>query len=67
MALASVAETAVIPMQDWLGLGSEARTNVPSLPSGNWEWRMRPGAASLELAARIQELTSLYGRLGDRG
>ena len=65
MALSSVARTAVIPMQDWLGLGSEARVNVPARPFGNWEWRMMPGAASAELAARIRPLVALYGRLED--
>ena len=63
MALASVAETAVIPMQDWLNLSGEARINVPSTPSGNWAWRMTPGAASPELARHIRELTALYGRM----
>src|SRR5206468_478871 len=42
-ALASVADTAVIPAQDLLGLGSEARMNQPGTPSGNWRWRLRPG------------------------
>ena len=63
MALASVAETAVIPMQDWLDLGSEARVNVPSTPKGNWAWRMSPGATTEELAAFMRKLTALYGRL----
>lgn len=39
-ALGSVADTAIIPMQDYLGLGGEARINTPSTLGGNWEWRM---------------------------
>ena len=63
MALASVADTSVIPMQDILELGSSARMNIPSTPSGNWTWRMAPGMASKELASRLRALTGLYGRL----
>ena len=62
MALASVAETAVIPMQDWLAVDSRGRINIPSTPSGNWTWRMAPGEATPELARRMRELTALYGR-----
>ena len=63
MAMSSVAETAVIQMQDYLELGSKARMNVPGTPKGNWEWRMTPGQASEELALRISTMTKLYGRL----
>jgi 4-alpha-glucanotransferase len=58
----SVANLAVIPMQDFLGLGSEARMNLPGTLEGNWEWRMAPGAASPELAARIHDMIKTYGR-----
>ena len=61
-AMASVADLAVIPMQDYLGLGSEARINTPSTLGGNWVWRMAPGGASEALAARIAGLCSLFGR-----
>ena len=61
-AMASVADLAVIPMQDYLGLGSEARINTPSTLGGNWVWRMAPGGASETLAARIAGLCSLFGR-----
>ena len=63
MALSSVANTAVIQMQDYLRLGSEARINVPSTPSGNWAWRMKKDAVSNELASRILETCQLYGRV----
>ncbi|MBQ9566425.1 MAG: 4-alpha-glucanotransferase [Synergistaceae bacterium] len=62
MALSSVAEIAVVPMQDWLNLGAEGRFNVPSTPSGNWAWRLRPHLAGPDLAREIRELTFLYGR-----
>lgn len=61
-ALGSVADTAVIPMQDYLGLGSEARINTPSTLGGNWEWRMERGACTEALSAHMLELAQLYGR-----
>jgi len=59
---ASVATTAIAPMQDILGLGSEARMNLPGTSSGNWEWRMKPGAAASEIALKLRELVELYDR-----
>ena len=61
-ALASVADTAVIPMQDYLGIGNEGRINTPSTLGGNWEWRMKRDACTKELAEKIYKLTKLYGR-----
>lgn len=59
----STAVLAVVPMQDYLGLGSEGRMNTPSTLGGtNWQWRMRLGAASHELAQKIAALTELYSR-----
>ena len=60
--MSSVAGLFVAQMQDWLGLGDEARINTPGIPSGNWTWRMRPGAATEELAEEILKMTRLYGR-----
>lgn len=62
LAFASVANTCVIPMQDFLNLGGEARMNFPSTLGGNWEWRMLPGQFSEELAERIAQLSKLYSR-----
>lgn len=62
-ALSSVADTAVIPMQDYLELGSEARINIPSTLGDNWKWRMDESALSDELAERIYHMAKLYGRL----
>jgi 4-alpha-glucanotransferase len=61
-ALASVADTAIIPMQDYLELGSEARVNTPSTLGGNWEWRIEAGACSSELSKHMLELARIYGR-----
>lgn len=61
-ALGSVADTAVIPMQDYLGLGGEARINTPSTLGGNWEWRMEKDACTEELSKHMLELAWIYGR-----
>jgi 4-alpha-glucanotransferase len=60
--LASVADTVLIPMQDVLGLGTEARMNLPATLGGNWRWRCRSGALTPELTQRLGELTQLYER-----
>jgi 4-alpha-glucanotransferase len=60
--LASVAAIAVVPLQDVLGLGSEARMNLPGTVSGNWKWRYRAGALTPEIKNRLRELTLLYDR-----
>jgi 4-alpha-glucanotransferase len=60
--MASVADTVLFPAQDILGLGSEARMNTPAVASGNWRWRMRPGALTPELAARLHEMAKLFER-----
>jgi 4-alpha-glucanotransferase len=60
--MSSVANTAIAPMQDILGLGSEARMNLPGVPSGYWKWRMKPGAASDQIAVKLKEMVTLYDR-----
>jgi len=62
VAQASVAETAVIPLQDLLALGSEARMNRPGQPGGNWQWRYTAGMLTDALAAEMAALGHLYGR-----
>jgi 4-alpha-glucanotransferase len=59
---ASAANAAIIPMQDALGLGAKARMNFPSTVRGNWEWRMRPTAASDHLGAHLRALAETYER-----
>lgn len=61
-AMSSVAYLAVIPMQDYLGLGSEARINIPSTLGNNWKWRMGKDDFTKELAGRMRDMTGLYGR-----
>ncbi|HJQ70689.1 MAG TPA: 4-alpha-glucanotransferase [Blastocatellia bacterium] len=61
-ALASVADIAIIPLQDLLGLGSDARMNLPASQKDNWAWRFRAGALGDELSQRLKEMTELYGR-----
>ena len=61
-AFASVAETAIVPMQDVLELGAVARFNTPGETTGNWRWRMPDGAFSPELADRLRRLVEATGR-----
>jgi 4-alpha-glucanotransferase len=59
---ASVADVAIVPLQDVLGLGTQARMNLPGTTSGNWKWRYRGGALTSTLANRLQSLTTIYDR-----
>jgi 4-alpha-glucanotransferase len=61
-ALASVADMALFPLQDALGLGTQACMNRPGTMQGNWVWRLQEDALTQALAARLRELASLYGR-----
>jgi 4-alpha-glucanotransferase len=60
--LASVASIAIIPLQDVLGLGSEARMNLPGAVTGNWKWRCLASALTSEIKTKLRELTLLYDR-----
>ena len=61
-AWSSVACMAISPVQDFLGLGSEARINTPGVASGNWQWRLKQGVLTDELAEKIAKLTKIYSR-----
>jgi 4-alpha-glucanotransferase len=63
LAQASVADLAVVPLQDVLGLGSEARLNVPSVEQGNFRWRYQQGALTSQLAERLADLAEVTDRL----
>lgn len=63
LAMASVADWVVFPLQDVLGLGTEARMNFPGKATGNWAWRYRAEALQPELGDRLRTLTAIYGRL----
>jgi 4-alpha-glucanotransferase len=61
-AFASVCDRAIVPLQDVLGLGSEARMNNPAAPGGNWSWRATADAFGPELAGRVRRLAELTAR-----
>lgn len=62
LAQSSVANLCIIPMQDYLGLGREARINTPSTLGDNWKWRLKKGAITDTLIQQIRSITRLYGR-----
>jgi len=62
-ALGSVGQLAIIPAQDLLGLGSEARLNTPGTVRDNWRWRLPAGALTAELGRHFAHLNAMYGRL----
>ncbi len=62
LALSSVANQAIFPLQDILGLDTQARMNFPSIAAGNWGWRYQADALTKELSDRLKDLTTLYGR-----
>ena len=59
----SVADTAIIPVQDYLDIGSDGRINTPSTLGGNWSWRLLDGELTKDLAARMKEFAQIYGRI----
>ena len=63
MSMQLVANLAVTPMQEFLGLGTEARINYPSTLGNNWKWRLLPGQFTPELAKRIHRLTQITARI----
>ena len=77
LAMGSVADTCIIPVQDFLGLDESARINIPSTLGDNWKWRMKPDCFSEELIEveglealqgeelieKIKKLTKIYGRI----
>ncbi len=62
LALGSIAEVAIIPMQDLLGLDSLARMNIPGKAEGNWGWRYRAGQLTTRVQDQLASLTAVYGR-----
>jgi 4-alpha-glucanotransferase len=62
LAMMSVADLAIIPVQDILGLGAEARMNQPGTGAGNWEWQLLPGQLTPTLAEQLRTMTQIYGR-----
>jgi 4-alpha-glucanotransferase len=62
VALASVADTVIVPLQDVLGLGATARMNLPGTDQKNWRWRLQPRQLHARLRERLRTLTHTYGR-----
>jgi 4-alpha-glucanotransferase len=52
----------VVPLQDLLGLGTDARTNVPGRAKGNWSWRYEQGAITKDVAQKLKATTTTFGR-----
>jgi len=64
-AFASVADIAIIALQDLLGLDSSARMNLPASEEGNWGWRLKHGSLTAKLSNKLKEITEIYGRAAD--
>jgi 4-alpha-glucanotransferase len=67
LAQASVADIAVAPLQDVLGLGSAARMNTPGKAEGNWSWRFTWDDVPYWIAPQLRDMASLYGRVPGEG
>ena len=63
VAMGSVADLCITPMQDFLNLDGEARINMPSILGGNWAWRMKKGQFDKEIVKQMARMTKIYGRL----
>ncbi|MEA3396770.1 MAG: 4-alpha-glucanotransferase, partial [Chloroflexota bacterium] len=62
LAYQSVADLAIVPLQDVLGLGSQARMNIPATTGGNWQWRFRKEQLLPQYGAQLLEMALVYGR-----
>ena len=65
-AWSSVADMAIVPMQDLIGLGSEARINIPSTLGENWKWRALEGQITKDLAKKLYKYMQMYGRINEK-
>ncbi len=63
MAISSTARICIIPIQDYLGLGDEARINTPSTVENNWQWRLQKEQLTKEVASKIKRFMTIYGRI----
>ena len=65
LALSSVANQAIVPLQDLMGLGSDARMNTPGVGEGNWEWRYSEAMITSHIKQSLKQITEVYGRARD--
>jgi 4-alpha-glucanotransferase len=65
LAMASVAKLAIVPLQDVLSLGAEARMNTPGTSAGNWAWRCGEADLTADIQDRLKEMTEVYGRASE--
>jgi 4-alpha-glucanotransferase len=65
LAFSSVADWAIVPLQDVLGLDESARMNRPGTASGNWDWRVRSEMFTSEVGDRLRQMTEIYGRVAE--
>ena len=63
LAMSTVADTVIVPVQDVLGLGNVARMNTPGIPEGNWKFRLLPGQLDDGRIEHLRHVTKLYGRI----
>ena len=63
MAMTSICDVAITPIQDILSMGQEGRMNLPSTPSGNWGWRLEKGLLTEKIRHSLREITEISGRL----
>ena len=63
LAMSSIADLAIIPLQDILGFGEDCRMNTPGTGEGNWQWRCAPHSLNKDTAQRLHYLTGFYNRL----
>jgi 4-alpha-glucanotransferase len=62
LAMSTVADTVIVPLQDILGLGSASRMNRPGIPEGNWKWRFSENMLTSGILEELRSLTTIYGR-----
>jgi 4-alpha-glucanotransferase len=62
LAMSTVANTVIVPVQDVLGLGSESRMNRPGVRAGNWAWRLEEGMLTPEVVEKLRAVTKIYAR-----
>src|SRR5258708_14087206 len=61
--IGDLADIAIVPFQDLLGLGTDARMNLPNSTQGNWSWRFRQDALTEDHSERVRDMTATYGRI----